>query len=431
MSLSRSLDLTQEDYAVQDAILQYISSNFVSLKPPDVKFFKRHLENVTKVLIQMMRKEDNLFNMIFQKERVAGSFWDKLKIGHPIEFDKNFVLTLPPALYKNIKFTPASPSYVTVNVQNGLKIVKSSKCRTYRPDWFDDNGNILSDKLRFWMESVVNKALATLPPLPNKKYQLEIEGTCYEIGTRKSGPAVTVEVNIGSSGSTYLGITQFCIDLVPAFEFQTKDWPHHIRQCPADTQDKTWNLVPKPLKPEENTADGNIPARLQWRLSFHNQESYIIHNLNHFKAVLKLLKKLRDEKFDQYKMSSYALKTVFMLEKERQNNDFWRRPLSSTFLHMLTVLTEWYGKGKIPFYWDKQHNLLGKLSKDQIKQVYCTLQKINNRIYEGLQSKCESKCDHFIIASTLLDPEELQKIKKDIIVDRSGNKPLAKRQRCS
>lgn len=92
----------------------------------------------------------------FLKVRVAGSYWDKLKVGLPVEFDKNFILRRPskfrnfikvsleaPRFYQsfhilahtvslatlNLQIIPApnSPSFVFVDVGQGLKELKKDK----------------------------------------------------------------------------------------------------------------------------------------------------------------------------------------------------------------------------------------------------------------------------------------------------------------
>lgn len=50
-----------------------------------------------------MKEVDPFFGTMFQRDSVAGSFWDGLKIGKPVEFDKNFVLKLPSCLANKIE----------------------------------------------------------------------------------------------------------------------------------------------------------------------------------------------------------------------------------------------------------------------------------------------------------------------------------------
>lgn len=44
--MSQPPNLNRQDYGIQDFFLQYISSNFVSVKDADKKFYKFHLEHV-------------------------------------------------------------------------------------------------------------------------------------------------------------------------------------------------------------------------------------------------------------------------------------------------------------------------------------------------------------------------------------------------
>lgn len=44
--------------------------------------------------IEQMRKEDELFNLLFQKVHYTGSFYHDLRISQPDEFDINLILNL-------------------------------------------------------------------------------------------------------------------------------------------------------------------------------------------------------------------------------------------------------------------------------------------------------------------------------------------------
>ncbi|XP_034254737.1 uncharacterized protein LOC117653275 isoform X2 [Thrips palmi] len=382
----------------QDAILQYISSNFVSVKESDKTFYKGHLEFVVTNLIKNMKDVDIFFCTMFQRDEVAGSFWDGLKIGKPVEFDKNFVLRLPRCFMNSIQFLPALPSFVLVNVKRGFAdLQRSDKWEQYKKieSWLDRDGNIISDKVRFWMESVIVRAVDSFPSYSNA-------GWSYKLSTRKAGPAMTVEVEINP------GSRQFNIDIVPAFEFQPAAWPKHIRPYPKNIPDAVWHVVPKPIKPNESESGANrsnYGPDIQWRLSFHNQESYRIHDKFHLKAVLKLIKKMRDVKLDQDMLCSYAIKTVFLWEMDDHDDSFWQRGLSVTFLHMLNVLVKFLRSGNLPFYWQKEHNLLGKLKEVQRDQLFRTVQRIQNQIHHGLRNE-----DWLVIAREILTDEEFHQL---------------------
>lgn len=410
MSQCQPLSLTRDEYAVQDVILQYISSHFVSIKDADAKFYKKHLGLTVETLIEKMKEVDPFFCLMFNRETVAGSYWDNLKVGSPEEFDKCLVLSLPSCFSDHIQFVQASPSFVLVNVKNGLeKLKKTDKWESYRKidSWIDRDGNIIADKVRSWMEGVIQKAINSLPHWDGNENR-----TDHVYTTRKSGPAMTVEVVI------YPEKKKFDLDLVPVFEFQSSVWPQHVRKYPSNMPELPWHVVFKPLTDGENKSP--YSPCIQWRLSFHFQEAHKIHNTHHLKAVLKLLKKLRDCKIDQNLLWSYAIKTVFLWEMDDQGDSFWQQSLSVLFLHMLNVLVVRLRSGNLPFYWQKEHNLLDKLKEPTKRDLYKTVENISNQICDGLKNR-----DWFAIAKVILTPDEYEQIQNDVFIDKSNGKVVA------
>lgn len=47
------------------------------------------------LLVELMRKNNSLFNDLYLKEHFAGSYPDGLKIGKPTEYDMNLIIKLP------------------------------------------------------------------------------------------------------------------------------------------------------------------------------------------------------------------------------------------------------------------------------------------------------------------------------------------------
>lgn len=382
--------LSSEDHTIQDAHLQRISSTFITVREKEKKLYRHHLGQCLKLLIENMKEVNTLFKLIFQKDIPSGSFWDNLKIGKPVEFDKNFVLYMPRSMRNALEIQPATPSFVMLKVKSCLERPKEGRdleiIRRLDP-FIDAAGLINSEKIRSWMESVVCKAINRIPQ------------TDYRFKHRKSGPAMTVEVTVCSDN------TWFEIDIVPAFEFSKDDWLPDVCQYPDHIPSKPWHVVPKPVKHNENTWNGKVYPEFQlWRLSFHEQESAMISGSRHLKAVLKMLKKLRDNKVDQHLLTSYAIKTVFLREMTNHDDGFWRESLIKTFLHMLRILTQELSTQKLPFYWDERFNLLGCRSYEQRAQLYHTFLKAYNKISAGLESGSEP----LVIAQELLTREQFR-----------------------
>jgi len=75
------------------------------------------------------------------------------------------------------------------------------------------------------------------------------------------------------------------------------------------------------------------------------------------KPVIKFMKLLRDLQ-NWPNLSSYYIKTMFMLEQVTHDSDFWRNGLGYLFMHMLGRLEEYLQAEKIPFFWDERSNLI-------------------------------------------------------------------------
>lgn len=144
---------------------------------------------------------------------------------------------------------------------------------------------------------------------------------------------------------------------------------------------------------------------------------------------------MRDVKLDQNLLCSYAIKTIFLWEMDDQDDSFWRQGLSVSFLHvsffanicksyvsvcsstigatvvvifssvtidfrylsqMLRVINEKLKSKNLPFYWEKEHNLLNKLKECQRDILSSTFQNIYNQIQFGLKNQ-----DWFIIAKVI------------------------------
>ncbi|XP_065335799.1 cyclic GMP-AMP synthase-like receptor [Cloeon dipterum] len=304
----------------------------LKLKEDEIKNTNRLIDElVKKDLIEGLKKKSKAFELIYQKIVWTGSSYEGLKISHPDEFDLNIVLRFP---FKSdlIKISPRNdvPGFVTIkNFKKALDTIEADP--KWRPaytellKWADDSGNLLTNKVREWMESIVVKF--------SNEYNVG-KPENKKIIVRKSGPAMTL----------WLG--KLSIDVVPVFGF-TSPPPSPIRV--PKPMNREWFIVPKPLKGQTDIKDA-------WRVSFYEFEKDILRDYGTIKPAIKLIKKLRDTQ-DWKSLYSYAIKSAALWMKE-EGGISGNEKIDITFLKLLKGIQTYLDKGFLPFYWEKRANML-------------------------------------------------------------------------
>lgn len=123
---------------------------------------------LVKTLINEMKKEDFLFNRLFNGVKLAGSYADGLKVSKADEYDTNIILKFPMD-YANqvvVKEADIKHGYITINIQKGLDVLQKSSCNDHNKlllaGFFDKEGYLLQDKVKAWMHSVLQLVLNKL-----------------------------------------------------------------------------------------------------------------------------------------------------------------------------------------------------------------------------------------------------------------------------
>ncbi|CAB3384835.1 Hypothetical predicted protein [Cloeon dipterum] len=304
----------------------------LKLKEDEIRVTNRFIDGLVKRdLVEGLKKKSKAFELIYQKIAWTGSFYEGLKISHPDEFDLNVVFRFP---FKAdlIEISPRSdnPGFVTIkNFKKALDTIEVDP--KWKPvykelvKWTDESGNLLSNKVRDWMEGIVNKFA--------NDYNID-KPADEQIIVRKSGPAMT------------LCLGKLSIDVVPVFGF-TSVPPSPIRT--PRPMNREWFIVPKPLKGQTDIKDA-------WRVSFYEFEKDILRDYGTIKPAIKLIKKLRDTQ-DWKSLYSYAIKSAALWMKEEgrlSEND----RTDITFLILLKGIKEYLTKGFLPFYWENTANML-------------------------------------------------------------------------
>ncbi|XP_030754675.1 cyclic GMP-AMP synthase-like isoform X2 [Sitophilus oryzae] len=337
-------------YYVMDEVLQLINKNFVSLDNEDIKGTNRLLHTTLNKMVEYM-KEDPIFKLLYIDNYFGGSFYDKLKVEKPDEFDIDFVFSLPECETCKIKKCRC----ITLKTSNTtgflcFKIKKNCCTPVYKN--FVRNGYMQTNLIFNWIKSLIMKAISKVNAEQKRnnsrrKTHVSLYSEC--------APAVKICIK----NKKY----KFHIDLAPAFQFDQSYWPKGgFKKNPSSTEQ--FSVVP--MSPRDQYD--------YWRPSFQAQEKKIIANKERMKPALRLLKKMKSNRTHQ--ISSYALKTLIM--EEADNVEWSEMSLGESFMLLLEKYIDALQDGHIWYYWNTKVNLLGYLKKktvqnhlNEILKIYC------------------------------------------------------------
>ncbi|KDR17224.1 cyclic GMP-AMP synthase-like isoform X4 [Zootermopsis nevadensis] len=350
-----------------DEHLQKLLRQGVTLKGDEVKEANCSLQNVLLNIMQpKMKSIDETFRELYKQPHYVGSFYENLRVGRPDEYDINLELQLPMDESEvKIVTTGTTPGFAKIKVGKDFHSRTPEAVKRKIESWCVDN-YLCRDKVIQWLIGIVDKVLQTVKWPRN-----------MSVKPCTSGPAVTLKISENNK--------ELSVDLVPVFTFGADKWPapplRQIKNLPGkiDTSLK-WCVVPKP--PRED-----ISSKQQWRMSFYMYEKCLMNGLSNMKPVVKLMKLLRDKQ-NWVSLSSYYIKTLFLLEQEKQRLDdkFWNKGLGYLFMHMLGQLENYFQREEIPFFWDKRSNLIKHLKKDEIKNMRGRVTHLRKMVERALSS---------------------------------------------
>lgn len=319
-----------------EEVLKTINRDYISLKNEEVKYCNQLLKATLEKMIEQMKKQNSLFNAIYEKTFYGGSYYDDLKVGKPDEFDLDLLLVLPKRCETHnkipncgcVQLIPSDdkPGYFWFKIEKGF----------YKPfDGFIIDGYMQTNRVLDWLKGCCTKALNNFDSLnfifETPKYFSE------------SGPALTLRL-FGDFGV-------MDIDLVPAFKFGSHYWPQEPFRSNPSTKKTEFFIVPKKAK---------MPcAERYWRASCQDQERELIEGKQRLKPALRLLKKMRNN-LGHVSISSYALKTIVLCNLDTGDFD-WNATLTDIFLKLLEKYKESLENKKIPYYWNESGNLLDNI----------------------------------------------------------------------
>ncbi|XP_026729729.1 uncharacterized protein LOC113495268 [Trichoplusia ni] len=269
--------------------------------------------------------------------------------------------------------------------------------------WKDDSNYLLRSKFNDWFKSVVNKALNKFEVSGNRPLYY-VEGVPYIIDKSESGPAMTLLISNKSRKF------KLDVDLVPCLKFPEDRWPigKSYRQIPQKCKKYYWMVVGKPNK-ESPSVLGQLRS---WRLALHNQERELMNDSYDFllfkssqtkencsRQAIWLMKKLR-ESLGMEIITCYHVKTLFYWNAvESMDADYWRKNnLASLFKLMVGKLHQALVVGKIPYFWNKDNNLIGNVDRKVLNEYLLKLVPLIDILDQPDKYK--------MVAKYLLTPEE-------------------------
>ncbi|GFT16929.1 cyclic GMP-AMP synthase [Nephila pilipes] len=303
------------------------------------------LKDFLSTFIEEMKKKDDIFKLLYQKPHFTGSFYSDLRISQPDEFDINLVLNLPfKASDFEITYHPQVPSYAKYHLKNPEA---AAKAYPQLLKLLFQDGFLIPEKVRKWIQSVVDKALRT--------YSLRFP--IVRIIPSASGPARTIKL------MKYDGAV-IDIDLVPTIpcvlESKQPGIDGRVRAKLGATL-QTF-LIPKPYSSTKQAPVNDTEISRLWRTHFPEAEGKLIHDIGCVKPVIKLLKLLRDRNVWKI-LASYYLKTVVMwMLIENSDKEYWKEDkMDERFIEALEKLAGYVEKQSIPYLFSKRNNLLSKI----------------------------------------------------------------------
>ncbi|XP_076276659.1 cGAS-like receptor 1 isoform X2 [Lasioglossum baleicum] len=383
-----------KDHLSNDKVLQLVHSKFIKLQMDEVAETRILLDQVVNDLIDRMKRQDPLFERLYNKIVFCGSFYKGTKISKPNEFDLNIILNLSKCTVhpNNIHLSFTQPAFVKIEISKSyntpatkynMSAIEKKKLNSLIVD-----GYLHPHRFRSWVEGVLECSIRS-------KLPLEYDSKIRLITIRKGGPAFTLELeHLRRQGE------QIHIDIVPALNFDTEiivDSPVNFKEI-QKYNNKEWFAVSVP----KNTINGSND-NLHWRQSFFYQEKEILQKNGRIKYIIRLMKKLRDNQ-KWANVASYFIETLSFNKLESIKEQLDRMPLTWLFYLMLKEMLHDFEKHMIPYFWDERYNLLLKIGEREMFNIECRLRRI---IYD---IKRKASTNPFVIAEQILNRTELQEL---------------------
>ncbi|XP_075970177.1 cyclic GMP-AMP synthase-like receptor [Anticarsia gemmatalis] len=390
-----------------DLYLSEVFKQFISIKDDDFKRSQEVFKSVFEQVKQKMGEQCNYFKKYSSQVMYAGSVYDGIKISKMDEFDMDIVIRLPINYgdgENGIMIEHEQPGFVKMKITKAFdhldKQGEWDTCHKVTREWRDSDKYFLQNKFRQWMHKIVQRALNVMDG------KVTVNGVVYLLKYKESGPAYTLNIRNDEGGEEFT----LDVDLVPVIKFMYPRVPDGYRVVDG-VQAKDWLVVPKPNKAIN---DNNLKNRC-WRLSFQEQEREIIKGCLALKMTIRLVKKLRDS-LKMKAIASYYIKTLFLWKVDTMKSDekYWQNKVSVLFRVMVEELYTAIKNKNIPFFWNKDHNLIETL-KPSLQKEY------SDKLRDVLASIAANDADK--LASFLLSKDEFKAFKNTEFYQKQAELP--------
>lgn len=358
-------------YEPLDSILEEINLRCVRLNAEDRKANVHKAHIVSALVVNEMRKVDNVFDELFSRIDFVGSYYDGLKVKEPTSFNMNLIMKLP-VRYDSIEIEEDFdvPGFVKINCDNLVKQPVPENVQRKFDSWIVD-GYLVENRPRQWLESVLVRSLQ------HKRFEFDISDEYYEVKLMKIGPAFMVRI---------VGYPH--IDIIFAFtiEFQNSIPPaafsrHYKYSYP-------WIVVSDTVK---KYYYGRRDTH--WRISFPGAERSILHNQYKLKYILRFLKAFRDAQTNVV-IPSYFFTNVFLWQMQDLSEGslperFWEKRTGYLYVYMINDLYSALRECNLKYYWSEEVNLFKNYNCDHLKnmegQLRNIIREINKRIPDSTE----------------------------------------------
>lgn len=302
----------------------------------------------------------------------AGSYYDRVKVGEPDEFDLMLVvenLTLDAEPYEEDEddgMREPPTGYTRVMIDRGEEVMwQQDSCVNSR-------GMLNAVQVKAVFVRLIRSAIKNLG------YE-----QCIDVETH--GPAATLQITDTNNGRVY------SVDLV--LVIRDKSWPEDAEGW-RQRQRKGW---PKPHLVQEICQDGcflvtrqpkggNVPDREKgflWLFTFPAAEKKLFHKGGHGeqsscrKQVLRIMKALK-EQLNLHPLKSYHLKTMLFYECEANPhaNQWSSDRLSERFIGLLQRLENCLKQANCPHYFIQNFNLFEWFPPQRCAELAGVVQQI-------------------------------------------------------
>lgn len=350
-------------------------NRFISLHPNDRPVYTTHYNDIRDYVITAMKRKNNLFNEIFRRTELSGSYADQLKVSKPDEYDVLMILKFDRPIVRRIE---EKPGFVQINLMHGM-----AKYGTL----LDDEGYLMQNRVLEFLRTIMKSIF------PNRSDAIIIGHEYYIVSRSLNGPANTLNIQWGRNKNV-----KFSIDFVGALEFSVNDvWMADIRK--ERCLNKFWHAIPKPRKSTPRPVyrqmysnRANVDAytlqmkkrrnhnkNRDWICSYAAIERHLINDLYFIKPLIRIFKKIRDT-HGLTNLKSYYINQIFIHQRMLKDVDYWKRPIGELLLEMFEVIIQRLDNKRLPSFWHTNFNLISHFHRTQIDDIKLKLRSIQQDV---------------------------------------------------